>query len=147
MSPSERAIENLIAAYAALADNGDFAGVGALFEDAVLHGASGPAGGARGVEAMLTENLIVYEDGTPRTKHLSTNVQIEVDEANGTAIARSYFTVLQALRDLPLQAIVSGRYEDRFVRRGGAWRFAERRVHSDLVGDISRHVRGAAAGR
>ena len=62
---------------------------------------------------MLRDNVIVYEDGTPRTKHV-TNIAIEVDAEAGTASARSYFTVLQALPDLPLQIIVSGRYLDRF---------------------------------
>jgi hypothetical protein len=52
---------------------------------------------------MLRDNLIVYDDGTPRTKHVTTNIAVEVDEEAGTALARSYFTVLQALPDLPLQ--------------------------------------------
>jgi hypothetical protein len=73
-----------------------------------------------------------------------TNLGIEVDEAGGTAVARSYFTALQALPDLPLQPIVSGRYYDRFERRDGQWRFVERRVGTDLVGDLSRHLRRRA---
>src|SRR5258708_4825390 len=91
------------------------------------------------------ESLIVYDDGTPRTKHITTNVAIEVDEKAGTAVARSYFTALQAAPDLPLQPIVSGRYHDRFERRDGQWRFVERRVRTDLVGDVSRHLRRSAA--
>ena len=94
---------------------------------------------------MLVDNIIVYDDGTPRTKHVTTNLGIEVDEAGGTAVARSYFTALKALPDLPLQPIVSGRYDDRFERRGGQWRFVERRVRTDLVGDLSRHLRRPAA--
>jgi hypothetical protein len=94
---------------------------------------------------MLRENVIVYEDGTPRTKHITTNTVVEVDEEGGTAVARSYFTVLQALPDLPLRPIASGRYEDRFERREGEWLFVERRVRTDLVGDLSHHLRGASA--
>jgi hypothetical protein len=52
---------------------------------------------------MLRDSLIVYVDGTPRTKHVTTNVAIEVDEEAGTAVSRSYFTALQALPDLALQ--------------------------------------------
>jgi hypothetical protein len=48
---------------------------------------------------MLRDNVIVYDDGTPRTKHIVTNLAIEVDEDTGTAVSRSYFTVLQALSD------------------------------------------------
>ena len=36
--------------------------------------------GRDAIEKMLRDSLIVYEDGTPRTKHVTTNVAIEVDE-------------------------------------------------------------------
>ena len=144
---SDRAIENLIASYAHLVDAGDFAGVGTLLADATFSGASGTVRGADAIEIMLRDRLIVYDDGTPRTKHLTTNVAIEIDEPAGKARSRSYFTVLQAVPDLALQAIVSGRYDDRFERREGRWCFAERRVVSDLVGDVSHHLRPAAAER
>jgi hypothetical protein len=97
------------------------------------------------IEELLRDNVIVYDDGTPRTKHVTTNIAIEVDEEAGTAVSRSYFTALQALPDLALQPIVSGRYEDRFEHRDGQWRFAERRVLTDLVGDVSRHLRRSIA--
>jgi 3-phenylpropionate/cinnamic acid dioxygenase small subunit len=82
----------------------------------------------------------MHEDGTPRTKHVTTNVLIEVDDVAGTAVARSYFTVLQAAEGLGLQTIVAGRYRDRFERHDGEWRFAERRFTTDLIGDVSRHL-------
>lgn len=142
---SYRAIENLIAAYAELVDGGDFAGLGALLADATFTGGRGPVGGRDAVEAMFRDTLIVYDDGTPRTRHVTTNVAIEVDDEAGTAVARSYFTVFQALPDLPLQAIACGRYHDRFHHRDGQWSFLERRVHLDLVGDVSRHLRRTGA--
>jgi len=49
--------------------------------------------------------------------------------------------VLQATPTLALQPVLAGRYHDGFRRVGGAWRFAERRIHLDLVGDVSQHVR------
>jgi 3-phenylpropionate/cinnamic acid dioxygenase small subunit len=142
---SYRAIESLIAAYAELVDDGDFAAVGRLLADATFAGGAGSVSGCDAIEKMLTNNVIVYDDGTPRTKHVTTNLVIEVDEAAGTAVSRSYFTALQALPDLALQPIVSGRYHDRFERRDGQWRFVERRVRTDLVGDVSRHLRRPAA--
>jgi 3-phenylpropionate/cinnamic acid dioxygenase small subunit len=145
MSSSHRAIENLIARYAELVDDGDFAAVGALLADATFTGGGGSVAGRDAIEKMLRDSLIVYDDGTPRTKHVTTNIAIEVDEEAGTAVSRSYFTALQAVPDLPLQPIVSGRYHDRFGRRDGQWRFIERRVQTDLVGDVSRHLRDAAA--
>jgi 3-phenylpropionate/cinnamic acid dioxygenase small subunit len=138
---SYRAIENLIAAYAELVDDGDFAGLGRLLADATFTGSGALVSGPDAIEQMFRDMLIVYDDGTPRTKHVTTNVVIDVDEEAGTAVARAYFTVLQALPGLPLQPIVSGRYRDRFDRRDRQWRFAERRVRIDLTGDLSRHLR------
>ena len=143
---SYRAIENLIATYAELVDDGDFAGVGVLFADATFMGGAGSVTGREAIEQMLRDNVIVYDDGTPRTKHVTTNLAIEVDEEAGTAVSRSYFTALQALPDMALQPIVSGRYHDRFARRDGPWRFVERHVLTDLVGDVSRHLRRPAVG-
>lgn len=139
--PSYRAIENLITTYAELVDDGDFAGLGALLANATFTGGSGPVNGRDAIEKMFQDTLITYDDGTPRTRHIITNFAIEVDEEAGAAVSRSYFTALQALPDLPLQPIASGRYHDRFRRRDGQWSFAERRVSVDLVGDVTRHLR------
>lgn len=141
---NDRVIENLIARYAELVDGGDFGGLGALLGRARFIGSGPPVEGADAVEAMFHDTLIVYDDGTPRTKHITTNVIIEVDERAAGAVSRAYFTVLQALPDLPLQPIASGRYHDRFERHGGPWHFVERRVFVDLVGDVSRHLRVAS---
>jgi 3-phenylpropionate/cinnamic acid dioxygenase small subunit len=116
-----------------------------LLADATFIAAAGPVRGRDAIEKMLRDSLIVYDDGTPRTKHVTTNIAIEIDEEAGSADSRSYFTALQALPELALQPIVSGRYQDRFARRDGRWRFVERRVRTDLVGDVSRHLRPAAA--
>jgi ketosteroid isomerase-like protein len=141
--PSGRAIENLIATYAELVDHADFAGLGALLADATFTGSGAPVSGAIAIEQMFRDMLVVYDDGTPRTKHVTTNIIIDADEQAGTAAARSYVTVFQARSGLALQAIMSGRYQDRFVRRDGHWRFTERRVRIDLVGDLSGHLRQA----
>ncbi|WP_432046406.1 nuclear transport factor 2 family protein [Streptomyces asiaticus] len=144
---SHRAIENLIARYAELVDDGDFAGLGMLLADATFTGSGEPVSGREAIEEMFKETLIVYADGTPRTHHVTTNVAIEVDEQANAAVSRSYVTVFQALPDLPLQPIAAGRYHDRFERRDGQWRFAERRVRINLIGDVSRHAHQAAARR
>jgi len=139
---SRDAILRLIFSYAERIDRGDFAGVGELFADAVIAGPDGRplARGSEQAQALYERTTRRYEDGTPRTKHLTTNLLVEVDEAASSARARSYFTVLQGLADFPLQPIVAGRYEDRFERAGAAWRFAERRMFVELVGDVSRHL-------
>jgi SnoaL-like domain len=142
---SFRAIENLIAAYAELVDRGDFAGVGTLLRAATFTGSGPSVRGAAAIETMLRNTVILYDDGTPKTKHLIANISITVDEDARTGTARSYLTVLQALPGLPLQPIASGRYHDRFERHDGEWVFAERRVSIDLVGDVSHHLRNRAA--
>ena len=80
--PSCRAIESLIAAYAELVDNGDFEGVAGRLADATFTGGAGLVSGRTAIEKMLRDNVIVYEDRTPRTKHLITNLAIEVDETS-----------------------------------------------------------------
>ena len=141
-----RSVENLIARYAELIDGGDFAGLGIMFTDASFGGEGDAAvHGGPAVERLFRAMVQTYEDGTPRTKHVTTNVQIEVDEGGETASARSYVTVFQALPEHPLQPIVAGRYRDRFVCEAGEWRFADRRFTTDLVGDVSRHLRGGEA--
>jgi 3-phenylpropionate/cinnamic acid dioxygenase small subunit len=142
---AHRAIEKLILTYAELVDHGDFAGVGELLARATFTGTE-PVSGREAIERYFRETLIVYEDGTPRTKHVTTNILVEADEEAGTATSRSYFTALQALPDLPLQPVAAGRYHDRFERHDGHWHFLGRHVRVDLVGDVRRHLRQADPG-
>lgn len=142
-SPGYRTIENLLATYAELVDDGDFAGLGTLLASATFTGSGAPVSGSDAIEKLFHDTVILYEDGTPRTQHVLSNCAIEVDEQAGTAVSRSYVTVLQALPDLPMQPIAGGRYHDRFERREGQWFFLERRVLIKLVGDVSHHLRQA----
>jgi len=136
------AIAALVYGYAERIDAGDLAGVAALFADAVYRSdRGGRYEGAPAVREVLTRLVKLHDDGTPRTKHVTTNLVVEVDDRAGSAIARSYFTVLQQTAAIPLQVIVAGRYHDRFVRTDGRWRFAERVIYMDLVGDLSDHLR------
>ena len=138
-------IANLIAEYAFATDDGDFAALGSLFTDGSFQLNDGPpAHGAEAVTALAHRVLQTYPDGTPRTRHVTTNLLIDVDEQAGTARSRSYFTVLQSLPDLPLQPIAAGHYHDRFTRGDDGWRFAARAVSTDFTGDTSHHVRPAA---
>ncbi|GAB3908179.1 nuclear transport factor 2 family protein [Kibdelosporangium lantanae] len=126
--------EHLVYRYSELVDAGDFAGAGDLFRHGSYVGSSGVFSGAQAVTDMLTRVVITY-DGTPRTKHVVTNVIVDGDSA------RSYVTVYQGLPDVPLRPIVAGRYFDRFAEVDGEWGFLERRIRVDLVGDTSRHLR------
>jgi hypothetical protein len=140
MSPSEVEIRALLNAYCERLDAGDFDGVADLFRDGAFRSPRGT--NLVGADAVRTqyEPLVVYEDGTPRTKHVLGTVVVEVDDDADTAAARCAFTVFQAADDAPLQAVLSGRYHDRFERVGGAWCWRERFVYPDLEGDLGRHM-------
>jgi len=141
-SAARAAIAALVYEYAERIDAGDLGGVAALFAEASYRSAQG--GTYRGRDAVLTvlrQRVILHGDGTPRTKHVTTNLVVDVADGATTAAARSYFTVYQQVEGGPLQAIVAGRYHDRFIHDGSAWRFTDRLIHVDLVGDLSRHLR------
>ena len=144
MSESRDAISKLILTYAERVDLGDFEGVGELFEHSTYRSALGDEvvsyTGSDAVQSTMEHMVRRYDDGTPRTKHVTTNLIIEVDDGAGAATAKSYFTVLQQVGDHPLQVIIAGRYHDRFERVGGEWQFADRLIYSDLIGDLSQHL-------
>ncbi|RAU90309.1 nuclear transport factor 2 family protein [Mycobacterium colombiense] len=146
MTGSATEITNLIYTYAQLLDGGDLDGVARLFEHGRICGVQdGPpetvfAGSAR-VREMYEMATRIYDDGTPKTKHNTTNVQLYVDEAAGTAQSTSYYCVTQATDDLPLQVIVTGHYKDTFHRVDGAWCFDSRTMFVDQVGDVSQHLK------
>jgi ketosteroid isomerase-like protein len=144
-----RRIENLIYCYAERIDAGDLEGVAELFRDAEIvsrvHNVR--HSGFDEVLKMYQRACRLYQPtGTPLTKHLTTNVIIELDESGEQAHARSYYTVIQATDALPLQAIISGRYKDYFRKVEGQWRFASREMIVDLIGNCSAHLLYDASG-
>lgn len=139
--PAHEAIRNLLGRYCELIDAGELDALGDLFADAVLRDDAGTElGRGREGAARVYAGVRIHDDGTPRTRHLTTNSIIDVDEDAGTATARSVYVVFQATDALPLQPIIAGRYRDRFARRDGEWRFTERAFGVDLVGDLSQHL-------
>ena len=146
MNDDAREIENLLYTYAERIDAGDLDGVAALFEHGRIAGMeNGPPEtvfeGTTRVRQMYDMATRLYDDGTPKTKHLTSNVQIYVDEDAGTARGSAYYCVTQATPDLPLQIIVTGHYRDTFHRIDGAWWFDTRTMYVDQVGDTSHHLK------
>ena len=84
---------------------------------------------------------VVLYDGVPRTKHVITNVVVTVGTGVDVASSTCAFTVLQARPDLPLQPVLSGRYHDEFVRDADGWRYDDRLIITDFVGNLSRHMK------
>ena len=142
MPGDEQAIQNLLHRYCELQDAADFVGVSELFRHATYRVQNGPTSrGYDEVHALKTHHDRKHADGSLRTKHVTTNTIIELGAMGRTASTRSYFLVLQATEVLPLQVVIAGRDLDTFERADGAWRFTDRLIVSELIGDLSQHIR------
>ena len=135
-------IMNLIHAYPDCIDRGDFAGVGALFADAVIDMGGGvELAGAAAVQASFEQWTRRYDDdGTPHTRHCVTNPIVDIDDTAGTAAVRYYMTVFQRTDEFPLQPVWSNKYEDHLKRVGGRWQFSRRKGHGHLPGNTAHHL-------
>jgi 3-phenylpropionate/cinnamic acid dioxygenase small subunit len=124
------AIEQLLYKYPEYADAGNFDGVGELFAHCDMIVPGQPTTKAMGAKAN-TEHyrswVRLYPDsGTPKTRHLMSNISIESDGAPDRAKSRSYVVVFQKAGKVHLQPIVAGTYLDKFKKVDGKWRFVER---------------------
>jgi SnoaL-like domain len=139
------AISGLLYEYSERIDTGDLEGLSDLFLDAGLGTFDSPLlHGRDRILALYKATVRIFEDGTPRTKHVVTNLVVEIDESGDSAMSRAYFTVLQVATPGSLAPIVAGRYHDKFAKSAGGWHFTERRIATDLVGDVSSHMLPAA---
>ena len=140
---ASEAITKLIYTYAERIDAGDFAGVADVFAHATLtfEGFGDAVTGRDAIAALYARTTRRYEDGTPRTKHVMTNVMVDVADDGETASSRSYFTVLQAVPgELALQPVIAGRYRHTYIRLDGRWEVATMHITIDLVGDLGHHM-------
>lgn len=142
MASPESTITTLLATYVQRLDAGDLAGVAALFDRAKVFVSGNQIGtGSPFVEKLLSDTVILYEDGTPRTRHVLGEPSIEIDD-QGRAAASCEYTVTQDGPDGEYVVMV-GRHHDTFVVDDeGEWHFASR-DYGDIthVGDTSRHLR------
>ncbi|HTK14920.1 MAG TPA: nuclear transport factor 2 family protein [Acidimicrobiia bacterium] len=139
---SHHAITTLMYHYAECVDAADFDGIAGLFVHGRItnEGVDGAIEGSEAVRALYAGTNRVHADGTLRTRHLTTNVIVDIDEISGSATARSAFVVFQQTPELPLQPIVAGRYRDEFARAGNEWRFDRRHIFVDQIGDVREHL-------
>ena len=142
MSSDRDQITTLVYTYAERLDAGDLEGVAQLFARATVRADGFPdvRRGADEVLALYKQTVALY-DGKPCTKHLTTNLIVEVDADGQTASGRAYYTVLQARPELPLQIIIAGHYHDRFARDENGWYFTDRLMFVDLMGDLRFHLK------
>ena len=136
-------IKNIVLSYVELLDVGDLDGLSNIFARATvrIHDSDDALSGAQSFREFIETGVQLY-DGIPSTKHVVTNLIVEVDEERHSATARSYYTALQARPQLPLQPILAGRFHDRLERDDDGWHIVERTIHTDLVGDLRYHIKG-----
>jgi uncharacterized protein (TIGR02246 family) len=140
---ASEAITRLIYTYAERIDAGDFAGVADVFAHATLtfEGFGDAVTGREDIAALYARTTRRYEDGTPRTKHVMTNIIVDLADDGETASSRSYFTVLQAVPgEFALQPVIAGRYRHTYVRLDGRWEVATMHITIDMVGDLGHHM-------
>ncbi|WP_295222623.1 nuclear transport factor 2 family protein [uncultured Chryseobacterium sp.] len=137
---NEQQILNLIGQYTHYLDQGNFEKVGELFADGKIIAPGNIMEGQESIAKQLAQNLQVYADGTPRTAHVTTNIVLDIQQDEATAV--SYLTIFQqdAERNFPLQPIAIARYHDAFKKTNDKWRFSVRELVITLVGDLSHHA-------
>jgi hypothetical protein len=140
------AIRQLIYRYADHIDRGDLRAVAAMFSHGRIaavdsEGREKEFVGEEAVYGLMSAFTRLYpDDGTPHTKHMTTNVMVELEADGLGATSQAYCMVFQALPDFPLQPVIGVRYHDRFEKTEQGWRFTRRRMETDLLGDLSRHL-------
>jgi len=152
------AIERLVCAYAHALDAGRVDEVADLFRRGQIriHGMPVVHKGSNAVRQMFLKFTVFYDkhmqsaDPTqvkarPWTKHLSSNWRFDMLESH-RAVLWSDFTVLQGFPGEAISPIVAGRYCDTFATENGEWFFEDRLEFIDLVGDVSRHLKGNPLG-
>ena len=79
---SHRQVANLIARYAELIDGGDFDGLADLLGRAAVGAGDGTSllTGKDALRDLFTSTTRLYPDGTPGTKHVTTNLIIDIDD-------------------------------------------------------------------
>jgi hypothetical protein len=133
------AIHETIANYCFHFDGGEFNQWVDLFtEDGRFDaGAGGVQEGKEALRAFVgaLPGRIPMKDGAPLVKHCVMNEIIKVNGEEATA--KSYIVVVRSKGESALVNGLAGRYEDTLVKQDDRWLFKTRKVHFDLMGDMS----------
>src|SRR5688500_16097978 len=135
----ERHFLNLLHTYAERIDAGDTEGVAELFEHAVVT-AQGDREfrGRDEVRQMFTPAASTTAPAPPSerqrrpTKHVTTNVILEMNDEETHAKTRSVYVVVTEDDGGNACIMTAGRYHDEFELVDGRWRFAARRYLQDV---------------
>ncbi len=151
---ARQVLEETMYRYCEAIDLADIETVGNIFAAGALINQDGSeTRGPAAVTKLFSEMIIFYDnDGnevpyankacSPRTRHVTSNIIMELDNNVELASVRSYFTVYQTIHDENV-IIAGGRYHDRFERDPYGWHLIERRILIDNRGDMSHHLKSA----
>ena len=117
-----QAIHDVLMRYARGIDRCDWAMVEACYHP----GARDDHGRFKGTVEEFMPWVKVQLDRFDSTMHFLGNVLIELDGA--TAKAETYCVAFHRVKDQDVDSIAGLRYVDRFERRGGEWRIADRAI-------------------
>ena len=151
---ARHAIEAIVFGYAEAVDSGELerlvkllAGCELVMPDGrTLEGGRTIADHYAGILQFFDQagNAVTYGSSpcSPLTKHVTTNLQFDFDNAVSSADVRSYFTVYQG-GPAGNAIVAGGRYLDRFEETLHGWQITRRVIHVDHTGDMRHHVRHA----
>lgn len=151
---ARQVIEETMYRYCEAIDNADLETLGNIFAAGALVSQDGTeTRGPKAIHDLFAEMIIFYDEAgnevpyaskacTPRTRHVTTNVVMDIDNGVEVANVRSYFTVYQTINSENV-IIAGGRYHDRFERDPYGWHLIERRILIDNLGDMSHHLKQA----
>jgi hypothetical protein len=126
------AIEDCLKRFARAVDRQDWKLARELYHD----GAWDDHGFFKGPPDAFLAHIAKMHEAQQHSMHFNTNVLIEF-QAKDRAFVETYVLVLQRFADRRVTA--SARYLDRFERRGGQWRVAQRTlVFGDMVSEPMR---------
>jgi len=145
------AIEDIMLRYAEGIDTGNIEIVGAIFGKGALVMPDGSS--MRGPKAVFKHfsNLIIFYDPdgnvvpyargqcTPRTRHVTSNIIYEFNDAVNEADIRSYITCYQTI-DGKNEIIFGGRYLDNFAEDQEGWHLVSRSILGDNLTDMIHHL-------
>jgi len=137
----KEAISELLVRYGQVVDDQDAVALRELFtDDARFHSANGLMDG-RGIDGVM-QHLAGRWDMIKTSYHFTHGHIIDLDSADSDMATGVLFSHAEIVRDgVPM--ISALRYDDRYRREAGIWRFAERKLSfyyyveaADYVGDL-----------
>ena len=128
-------IAQLVHAYTDLVAEGDLDGIADLFVHGAVSGDAHPepAVGRAAVFELYRATLASTADGPRRLRVATTDLDIDIDQAAGTATCVSRFTVRPSDTNDADTVLFIGRYLDAFARFDDMWAFTRRHVALDVT--------------